>query len=101
MIFHDRLTFDDHINALCSRSAYEYIFSEFKLRLAKALVIPQFLFGNFLFEWLILRVYAKLRLLSIIMYGLFMTWGVAITSPTITGVSSAIVFRNTMNSGRV
>jgi hypothetical protein len=31
-------------------SASEYISSEFKLRLVKALVIPQFLFGTVLFQ---------------------------------------------------
>jgi hypothetical protein len=51
MTTNDRLTFDDHINDLCSRvhyslqnlwSASEYISSELKLRLVKALIIPEF-----------------------------------------------------------
>jgi hypothetical protein len=55
MTLNDRLTFVDHINDLCSRvhyslrnlwSASEYIFSELKLRLVKALVIPQFPVSN-------------------------------------------------------
>jgi hypothetical protein len=57
MTLSDRLTFDDHINDLCSRvhysmrnlwSASEYISSKLKQRLVKALVIPQFLFGDVL-----------------------------------------------------
>jgi hypothetical protein len=48
MILNDRLTFDDHINDLWC--ATEYISSELELRLAKALVIPQFLFGDVLFR---------------------------------------------------
>jgi hypothetical protein len=59
MTLNDRLTLDDHINDLCSRvyyslqnlwSASEYITSDLKLRLVKALVIPQFLFGDVLFR---------------------------------------------------
>jgi hypothetical protein len=59
MTLNDRLTFDDHINDLCSKvhyslrnlwSASEYISSKLKLRLVKALVNPQFLFGYVLFR---------------------------------------------------
>jgi hypothetical protein len=59
MTLNDRLTFDDHLNDLCSRvhyslqnlwSASEYISSELKLRLVKTLVIPQFVFGDVLFR---------------------------------------------------
>jgi hypothetical protein len=80
MTLNDRLTFDDHINDLCSRvhyslrnlwSASEYISSELKLWLVKALVIPQFLLVTSCFEWLILLVCANLRSLSIIVLFFF------------------------------
>jgi hypothetical protein len=61
MTLNDRLTVDDHINIndLYSRVHYslrnlwfvsEYNSSELKLRLVKALVIPQLLFGDVLFR---------------------------------------------------
>jgi hypothetical protein len=76
MTLNDSLTFDDHINDLCSRvnyilqnlwSASEYIPSKLKLRLVKALVVHQFLFGDVLFRMAdSILVYANLRSLSII-----------------------------------
>jgi hypothetical protein len=110
MTSNDRLTFDDHINDLGSRvhyslrnlwSASEYISSELKLRLVKALFIPQFLFGDVLFQMAILLVCANLRSLAIIVYGLLMASGVTITSLNKAEIFWAVVFLNTMNSGLV
>jgi hypothetical protein len=111
MTLNDRLTFDDHRNDLCSKvyyslqnlwSASEYISSELKLRLIKALVIPHssYLVMSCL-EWLILLVCADLRSLSTILYRLFMACGITITSLNIAEIFWAAVFLNTMYSGLI
>jgi hypothetical protein len=106
MTLNDRLTFDDYINDLCSKvhyslqnlwSASEYISGEFKLRLVKVLVIPQFLFDDVLFRMADSTSLRNLRSLSIIVYGLFMACGggVTIMSLNIAEISWAVVFQNT------
>jgi hypothetical protein len=105
MTLSDRLTFDDHINDLCSRvhysmrnlwSASEYISSKLKQRLVKALVIPQFLFGDVLFRMADCNWSAQTWLLSIIVYGLFMACGVTLMSLIIAEIFWAVVFLNTL-----
>jgi hypothetical protein len=110
MTLNGRLTFDDHINDLCSRvhyslrnlwSASENISSELKLRRSGfwSFLSPYLMMSCYL--WLILLVSANLRSLSITVYGLFMVCGVTITFLNIAEIFWAGVFLNTMNFGLV